>query len=393
MQLIISFLLCPLSYEVEKKIFIYIIYFKDDQLDIYTYIYLLSAIQNKYHMVILGGTLKDTTGVGLGCMSVSGQYNNGVPLSKDDAFNFFKGVYDNGCRHFDTAEVYTSFNMVNGEKQFGGVYNESQLGDFFSRSKARRGSFTVGTKFHPLAHKTTYDEVKKALLDSLKRLQLSYVDLYYTHRVISKEQACEFATICAKLKKEGLIKNYGLSETSKEWLQSAHEISPVCAIQQEWSLLTRELEEDLVPYCRDNNIGIIAYSPLARNLLAIPSDSERPTDARRQGIPRFSEEHFEKNRRMIAQLEELSSKKNVSTAQLSMAWLLQKGKDLNVSVLPIPGTATLSHALDNLSSSKITLNQEDMKLLENIAEMKSGNRESDQYMEMALEGVARKSKL
>jgi len=96
---------------------------------------------------------------------------------------------------------------------------------------------------------------------------------------------------------------------------------------------------------------------------------------------------------MIAQLEELSSKKNVSTAQLSMAWLLQKGKDLNVSVLPIPGTATLSHALDNLSSSKITLNQEDMKLLENIAEMKSGNRESDQYMEMALEGVARKSKL
>merc|ERR1711879_577375 len=110
------------------------------------------------------------------------------------------------------------------------------------------------------------------------------------------------------------------------WLRTAHTVHRVCCIQQEWSLLTRGIEEELVPTCRELNIGIVAYSPLARNLLTVPK--ERPTDSRRSSVPRFSEANFEKNKLMLARLEALAAEKKVSPAQLSMAWLLQKSVDL-----------------------------------------------------------------
>ena len=145
--------------------------------------------------------------------------------------------------------------------------------------------------------------------------------------------------------------------------------------EQEWSLLTREPEAELLPTCKELGVGVVAYSPLARNLLAAPK--ERPTDVRRSVIPRFDEEHFEKNKAMIAKLEALAADKSVSPAQLSMAWLLQKGRDLGVQLLPIPGTKTLSHAQENIASATIELAAEDMALLEEIADLKSGNRESE----------------
>ena len=115
-------------------------------------------------------------------------------------------------------------------------------------------------------------------------------------------------------------------------------MAPVSVIQQEWSLLTRGIEEELVPTCLELGIGIVAYSPLARNLLAAPK--ERPTDQRRMSIPRFAEENFEENQKMLARLEALAQAKAVSTAQLSMAWLMHKARELGVQCLPIPGTKT-----------------------------------------------------
>lgn len=338
--------------------------------------------------------MEEKSGLGLGCMSVSGQYDNGVPLSPDAAVHLFKGVYDAGCRHFDTAEVYrggsgsqASTPGSNAET----VYNESQLGKFFST--VSRDSFTIGTKYAPWEHggKADYATVKSALLASLKRLGLSFVDLYYTHRVMSREYAIEFTQSVRKLVEEGLVRNIGLSEVSAAWLRAAHAEHPICCVQMEWSLLTRGIEDEMVPACRELGVGIVAYSPLARNLLTAPK--ERPTDVRRSGLPRFNEDNFEKNQSMLARLEALATEKSVSPAQLSMAWLLQKSVDLGVSCMPIPGTNKLPHALDNLASTKVKLAPKDMTLLEDIASMTAGARENDGYLKTALEGVTERSKL
>jgi len=271
------------------------------------------------------------------------------------------------------------------------VYNEAQLGAFLST--VPRDSFTVGTKYAPWEYqmKADYETVKTALVASLHRLQLSYVDIYYTHRVPSREYAVEFAASVQQLQREGLVRGLGFSEIPAEWLRAAHQKQPVCCIQQEWSLLTRGVEEQLVPVCRELGIGIVAYSPLARNLLAAPKD--RPSDARRAALPRFEEANFSRNVRMMSQVEALAAQKQVSAAQLSLAWLLHKSRDLGIQCLPIPGTKTLSHALDNIASTRIQLAAEDMVLLEQIAALTSGHRESDKYMEFGLEGNTKRSNL
>ncbi len=328
-------------------------------------------------MVVLGGTLEEASGLGLGCMSVSGQYDNGVPLAEDEATAFFRGVYDAGCRHFDTAEAYRSAPEL-------GVFNEAQLGKFFAT--VPRDTFTVGTKFHPGFHEDhDYATIKATVLEQLGRLGLEYIDLYYCHRTPSTEFAAEFAASCAKLRDEGLIKNIGLSECSAAALRAACAVAPICAVQQEWSLLTRNAEELLIPACKELGVGFVAYSPLARNLLAA-AVKERPTDKRRESIPRFAEEHWEKNKLMGERLEDLAKQKGVTPAQLSMGWLLQKASDLGIATLPIPGTKTLSHALDNIASAQVKLSAEDMSLLEDIAKLSSGERESEKYMADAIEG-------
>ena len=146
--------------------------------------------------------------------------------------------------------------------------------------------------------RSDYATVKGALVDSLSRLGLDYVDVYYSHRVVSRDQAVKFTQSVQRLVKEGLVRSIGLSEVSAAWLRAAHAAAPVSVIQQEWSLLTRGIEEELVPTCLELGIGIVAYSPLARNLLAAPK--ERPTDQRRKSIPRFAEENFEENQKMLA---------------------------------------------------------------------------------------------
>lgn len=328
--------------------------------------------------------------MGLGCMSVSGQYSNGVPLPQAEATSFFRGVYDAGCRSFDTAEVYKS-GPLSAPATPSTVFNETQLGKFFAT--VPRESFTVATKYMPLLRggKCDYESVRLALLASLKRLGLEYVDLYYSHVVLTREAGIEFMASAKRLVEEGLLRHVGLSEVSAAWLREAHAVHPVCCIQQEWSLLTRNVEDHLVPTCRELNIGIVAYSPLARNLLSAPKT--RPDDVRRAGIPRFSPENFAKNAKMLEQLEALASKKGVSPAQLSLAWLVQKAVDLGVAVLPIPGTARLQHALDNIASMRVALQPADMAFLEEIAKQTAGERESKGYINMRIEGQEQRARL
>eukprot|EP00746_Dinoflagellata_sp_MGD_P022845 gnl/MRDRNA2_/MRDRNA2_153474_c0_seq1.p1 gnl/MRDRNA2_/MRDRNA2_153474_c0~~gnl/MRDRNA2_/MRDRNA2_153474_c0_seq1.p1 ORF type:complete len:342 (+),score=61.80 gnl/MRDRNA2_/MRDRNA2_153474_c0_seq1:101-1126(+) len=340
-------------------------------------------------MVVLGGTLEEKSGIGFGCMSASGQYSNGVPLDADTSFNLFKTVYDQGCRHFDTAEVYRSGGHKADRKATDDtVYNESQLGVFFA--SVPRESFTVATKFGPWQHdrKFDYETVKASLQASLQRLQLSYVDLYYAHRAFSKEDAVQFATSAKKLVEEGLVKNVGLSEVSGDWLRSANAVHPICCVQQEWSLLTRDLEESLVPACRELGVGIVAYSPLARSLLTMPKT--RPEDKRRENIPRYSEANFQKNLEMLKQVADLASAKGATPSQLSLAWVVHKGEQLKVDCLPLPGTLNPAHAKDNIAGMKLSLSSADMDLLEGIAALAAGAREDEAYLAMSLEGAQSK---
>jgi aryl-alcohol dehydrogenase-like predicted oxidoreductase len=195
------------------------------------------------------GNKTSQSGLGFGCMGITAFY--GATMPDSDALVLLKGVYDTGCRHFDTAEVYAA----------GDKYNETILGEFFQT--VPRDSFTVATKYYPKEDNDsvyTYETVKNCLLASLKRLQLDYVDLYYAHRVLTLEGGKTFAKAALRLKEEGLIREIGLSEVNGKWLREiCQDGAPIDAVQQEWSLLTRSLETELVPVCKELDIPIVAY--------------------------------------------------------------------------------------------------------------------------------------
>jgi len=308
----------------------------------------------------------DHQSLGFGCMGITAFY--GSSLADDAAHTLLRQVYDAGCRHFDTAEVYATNDK----------YNETVLGSFFQ--SVPRDSFTVATKYWPSGDDMyEYDAVKK----SLERLQLDYVDLYYAHRVMSLEGGKKFAESAKRLKEEGLIKEIGLSEVSGKWLKEINKVTPIDAVQQEWSLLTRNLEDELVPVCRELDVAIVAYSPLARNLLAKPVE-QVPTDWRAK-LPRYSQENLETNRKIHDQVQQLSAKYEGTAAQLSLAWLFHKAAELGVVVVPIPGSTKLEHAISNLKACQMKISDDDCRALEALADQVAGARGDESYVAVGIE--------
>ena len=223
-------------------------------------------------------------------------------------------------------------------------------------------------------------------MQSLERLQLDHVDLYYAHRVLSLEGGLQFAATAKRLKEEGLIKEIGLSEVSGSWLKEIYKVCPIDAVQQEWSLLTRNLEDELVPVCHELDVTVVAYSPLARNLLAAKVE-ETPTDWR-ASLPRYSKENLEVNRKIQETVETLGQKYECTAAQLSLAWLFHKAHELGVAVVPIPGSTKLNHATSNLGSTKIEISNEDCRVLEAVADQVAGARGDERYVSIGIEAQA-----
>lgn len=282
----------------------------------------------------------------------------GAPLSEEAGTAVMEKAYELGVTHFDSAEVYTAQD-ANGNT----VTNEERVGKF--AAKIGRDKVTVATKYAPTMYPDrpacAPDTVKEAFEGSRKRLGLDYVDLYYLHRVPSNDALKSWMETCRDLVKEGKIKYLGLSEATAEQIRLAHAIHPLTAIQQEWSLLIRNLEGDLVPTCRELGIAIVAYSPMCRGFTSaqVKTQADWSKIGNEGGAakgfqaicPHLSGDNVVENAKLLEPLEAKAKELGVTAAQLSLAWVQRQGVD----VFPIPGTTKIANLESNVGACKLAL--------------------------------------
>jgi len=249
-----------------------------------------------------------------------------------------------GINFLDTAWIYQSFGAGGGEN----YTNEELVGK--ALAKYGRENFVVATKFGigikdgETIFSGKEEFIRTQLAESLQRLGTSYIDLYYMHRMDPNTPIEETMAVLKSLVEEGMIRYIGLSECSPSELRRAHAVHPVTAIQMEWSLQTRDLEEEVVPVARELGVGIVAYSPLGRGFLTSPTALSDMDDADwRKGRPRFAAENIETNRQKVARFFKKAEEKRCTPAQLALAWVHAQGDD----VFPIPGTKSSKRIEEN----------------------------------------------
>jgi aryl-alcohol dehydrogenase-like predicted oxidoreductase len=292
--------------------------------------------------------------LGLGLMGMSEFYG---ATDEKESLEVIEEALKAGITHFDTADIY------------GNGKNEILLG---KAMKGRREKFVVATKFGNvrdesgkwlgLSGKPEY--VKKACDASLKRLDTNYIDLYYLHRLDPDTPIEVTVKAMGELVKEGKVKYIGLSEVSAENLRKAHAVFPITALQSEYSLWTLDIEDKIIPTCRELGIAIVPYSPLGRGFLTgqIKSPNDFAPDDFRRTNPRFQGENFKKNLELVEKVNQIAAEKKCSPAELALAWVLDKGTD----VFPIPGTKRVKYLKENLGALKLKLTAADRKRIEEI---------------------------
>jgi len=319
----------------------------------------------------LGQTNIMLTQIGLGCMGLSEFY--GPPTEESAAIKLLHEAIDLGVNHFDTAEAY------------GVGRNESLLGKAFSD---RRDKVRIATKFGflrdpdtgaPLGLDGSPENCRKAAEGSLRRLQTDHIDLYYLHRVDPNTPIEETVTEMAKLVTEGKVGALGLSEVSGETLRRAQAIHPITAVQSEYSIFSREIEQDVLPVCKEIGTSLVAYSPLGRGMLtgSFKRDSEiSETDFRGSAQPRFSDGAYAANLQLVDTILSLAASLDVSAAEVALAWVIAKQDN----VLPIAGTTKLANLKTNLAAMELTLSPELIASLDDLADRVEGTRYNEQGM-------------
>ncbi|XP_009364505.2 probable aldo-keto reductase 1 isoform X1 [Pyrus x bretschneideri] len=300
--------------------------------------------------VKLGSQGLEVSKLGFGCMGLSGGYNS--PVADEDGIAIIKHAFSKGITFFDTADVY------------GPHTNEVLVGKALKqlpREKVQLASKfgLVGQKNPPIiSAKGTPEYVRSSCESSLKRLDVDYIDLYYYHRVDTSVPIEETMGELKKLVEEGKIKYIGLSEASPDTVRRAHAVHPITALQMEWSLWTRDIEEEIVPLCRELGIGIVPYSPLGRGFFGGKAVVESlPANSFAASQPRFTGENLDKNKNIYHRIESIAKKHQCSTPQLALACVLHQGID----VVPIPGTTKIKNLDTNIGSLGVKLTEEDVK--------------------------------
>lgn len=322
----------------------------------------------------LGRSNLHVSSVGLGCMGLSEFY--GAPVPDDDGVRLLHEAVDRGVTHFDTAEIY------------GIGRNESLVGKALAD---RRDGLVIATKFGPRRDPGaprgvdgSPANVKRASEGSLSRLGLDHIDLYYLHRVDPDTPIEETVGAMARLVEEGKVRALGLSEASAETLRRAHAVHPITALQTEYSLFSRDVEEGILPTCRELGVTLVAYSPLGRGLLTgrwQESFDADDGDFRRVAQPRFQDANLDANRALVEVVKRVAARHDVKPAQVALAWVLSQGP----GVVTIPGTTKLSHLESNLGALEVELTPQDLEELAPLASQVRG----DRYTEGGMAAVNR----
>eukprot|EP00268_Persea_americana_P026899 TRINITY_DN2643_c0_g1_i2.p1 TRINITY_DN2643_c0_g1~~TRINITY_DN2643_c0_g1_i2.p1 ORF type:complete len:349 (+),score=56.20 TRINITY_DN2643_c0_g1_i2:157-1203(+) len=296
--------------------------------------------------VKLGSQGLEVSKLGFGCVGLTGTYN--APLSEEDGISIIRHAFSEGITFFDTADAY------------GANANEILVGK--ALKQLPREKIQLATKFgivslSPILVKGTPEYVRSCCEASLKRLDVEYIDLYYQHRVDTSVAIEETMEELKKLVEEGKVKHIGLSEASPDTIRRAHRVYPITALQIEWSLWTRDIEDEIVPLCRELGIGIVAYSPLGCGFFGGKVVVETiPENTFLSKHPRFTGNNLEKNKILYYRIENLAAKHGCTPAQLALAWLLHQGDDM----VPIPGTTKIKNLDNNIGSLKVRLTQRDL---------------------------------
>ena len=298
------------------------------------------------------GNDEQLSAIGLGCMSMSHAY--GVPDDTESIATLHKAL-DLGINFWDTADVY------------GSGKNEELLSKVVS---ANRDKVFIATKFgftQDAAGKMAFDGspayVKKAIEASLKRLNIETIDLYYAHRIDPNVPVEEMVGAMAELVNEGKVRYLGLSEASVSSIKKAYAVHPISAVQSEYSLLTREVEQDVLPACKELGIAFVPFSPLARGLMTNTLNiSELGDNDFRKKLPRYQQEYQDNNEKLSAGFAELATQIDCTPAQLALAWVLAQGDN----IIPIPGTKKRKNLEDNAGSVDVALSPQHLQEIEEL---------------------------
>jgi aryl-alcohol dehydrogenase-like predicted oxidoreductase len=315
----------------------------------------------------IGQTGLKVSAIGMGCMGMSELYG---PADHSTSIDTLRRALDLGVTFLDTSDTY------------GIGANERLLGEFLAQG--RREHVVLATKFgavrdpttrRPLGLRGDAEYVRQACDASLQRLGVDHIDLYYIHFPAPETPIEETVGAMAELVRAGKVRHLGLSNVTADQLRVSHQVHPIAAVQNEWSLFTREVEESVLPACAELGVGLVPYSPLGRGFLTgvyTSTDGLAPDDFR-QAVPRFQGENALRNTDLLKPVQQIAEVRGATSGQIALAWLIRQGELNEVPVVPIPGTKHRARLEENAAAVDIHLNDDEMASLEPIAAQVAGS--------------------
>lgn len=325
---------------------------------------------NRIATVRLGAAGPEVGVQGLGCMGMSFAYG---PSDAGESRATLERALELGVTLYDTADAY------------GAGENEKFLSPFF---KAHRDEVVIATKFALAIHpddptsriiRNDAPYIRQCIEASLKRLDVDAIDLYYMHRRDVNVPIEETVGVMAELVREGKVKQLGLSEVTATELRAAHAVHPIAAVQSEWSLFSRDIEAKVVPAARESGVTLVPYSPLGRGFLTgsfAKAEDLTPDDFRRQQ-PRYTGENAATNAALLDPIRTVAEAHGATLGQIALAWVQQRASVHGLAIVPIPGTRRPTRVEENAAATRIVLSEEELALLEPIADQVAGDRYAD----------------